>query len=83
MVLEPDWKSPVIPGQFIYYYTMTRSIEDINKSKEDEFLLITPWIIHTKIYQLNCDQTERNSITSNLRCHRSWYKETDASKGLN
>ena len=68
-VQKLDWQMPVIPGQYIYHYSMSKSIKYGDNSEKYDFLVMTPCAIHTK-YGLYNDLTEINDIINRVR--RQW-----------
>ena len=57
IVLKPDWKTPGIPGQYIYHCTISKSIKYRDNVEKYDFLFITIYVIHTDTYQLDNEWT--------------------------
>ena len=46
MILNTDWLMLKIPGNSIYHYSMAKYIEDTDNIEKNDFLVITPYVIH-------------------------------------
>ena len=47
-ILNPDWLMLEIPENYIYHDSMEKYIEDRDNIEKYDFLMITPYIIHSK-----------------------------------